>query len=198
MITPNKEMLDAAIAAHSSEKNPDSAIGDWKKEMIDRTTLDVSENIFEEGDTFTFPANEEEMLKVIVKDTYKNLPKIKRGKRAGEYPSGFSVLVFVKNEKTGAESVKKFRASSASAGFNEYAFDPVNEVYVSTGNRVENTNNLCKTIRSQQNLWDSFACLYGKTLKVKTFVSGNAPVFDDRGVVISIKRRDIPVWEETA
>ena len=109
MISANDPMFIAAIARAKAQGGEIANDDTFLKEMDKANVIDLSENTFESGDTFTIPATRDEVLKVLVKDVYERLPK---SRITGEHPVGYSILVGVENAKTGKKCIKRFRVNA--------------------------------------------------------------------------------------
>jgi hypothetical protein len=188
MITVNQEMLNAALAQHKlpEGQTPDQVVARLKEKAV----VNVAENIFEEGDTFTMPANEEEFKKVLIPETYERLARTDPATGEKIVPEGFSALVYVENSKNGNKAVKKFRVTSATASFNEYAKDSINETYLATGRVVRSEGDVATLLRTKNNQYEQFAALFGKTITTKKPLVGNAAVMSD-GMPKGIRRRTV-------
>lgn len=187
MITVNQEMMNAALEQHKLPEGitPEQLVAQLK----DRPVVNIQENVFEEGDTFTMPANEAELAKVLRVEKFDRLARIdNEGKKV--VPEGFYALVYTENPKTNMKAVKKFRVTSATASFNEYAKDPVNETYLANGKVVRSEGDVATLLRSKGSQYEQFTALLGKTITAKAPLVGNAAVMENQ-VPKGIRRRTI-------
>lgn len=187
MITVNQEMMNAALEQH---KLPDGTTPEQLiAQLKDRPVVNIQENVFEEGDTFTMPANEAELAKVLRVEKFERLARTdNEGKKV--VPEGFYALVYTENPKTNMKAVKKFRVTSATASFNEYAKDPVNETYLANGNVVRSEGDVATLLRSKSSQYEQFTALLGRTITAKAPLVGNAAVMENQ-VPKGIRRRTI-------
>lgn len=188
MITVNQQMMDAALAQHKLPEN--TTIEQVIDSLKNKAVINVQENIFEEGDTFTFPVNEEELKKVLFSEKFERLARTDPATGEKIVPEGFYVLVYVENSKNGNKAIKKFRVTSATASFNEYAKDAINETFLATGRVIRSDGDVATLLRTKSNQYEQFAALFGKTITTKKPLAGNAAVMSD-GVPKSIRRRTV-------
>lgn len=189
MIEVNKSMLENVLNA-SQANVATVTFADAAKD----STTDVSQNIFDEKDVIVFPKTAEEMEKCLREETYPNLLDNNGVARKGKF-----MFVFVKNAKTGLESIKKFRPSAITATFAEYRRDDANACYIATGNVVNPASDaaLVQKLKEQTNLADQFKVLIGKKLIVDHKVAGNAARMEGRNIV-GIRRRELCCFKEYA
>lgn len=187
MITVNQEMMKAALEQH---KLPEGMTSEQLiAQLKDRPVVNIQENVFEEGDTFTMPANEAELAKVLRVEKFERLARTdNEGKKV--VPEGFYALVYTENPKTNMKAVKKFRVTSATASFNEYAKDPVNETFLANGKVVRSEGDVATLLRSKSSQYEQFTALLGKTITTKAPLVGNAAVMENQ-VPKGIRRRTI-------
>ena len=186
MITVNQEMMNAALEQH---KLPEGTTpGQLIAQLKDRPVINIQENVFEEGDTFTMPANEAELEKVLRVEKFERLARTEDGKKI--VPEGFYILVYVENARTNMKSIKKFRVTSATASFNEYVRDSVNETYLASGKVIRSEGDVATLLRSKGTQYEQFISLLGKTITTKAPLVGNAAVMENQ-VPKGIRRRTI-------
>ena len=179
------------VSAIERAKSQGGEIGkmEFLKEMDNAPTYDLSENTFEPGDTFTLPATREEVLPFLIKDVYTRLPK---SRITGLHPVGYSILVVVKNDKTGKECVKRFRVNAPCNSFAEYIRDDEHDTYITTGKIIGPKNEFAEKIRSLKNQGARLDYMLGKTLKVTdTIYEGSAAIMT-AGMVTGIRKRFLP------
>lgn len=188
MITVNQQMMDAALAQH---KLPEGmTVEQLVTKIKAKAYVNVAENVFEEGDTFTMPATEEELGKVLRTEVFERLAYTDQNTGQKVVPEGFYALVYVENSKNGNKAVKKFRVTSATASFNEYAKDAINETYLATGRVVRSEGDVATLLRTKDNQYDQFMALLGKTITVKKPLVGNAAVMENN-MPKGIRRRTV-------
>lgn len=192
-VKPNTELIESAMQRATADSSV--ATKGTLEELKTKSVINPSENIWVKGDMFTIPSTDEELVKVLVHEVYKNLPK---NNVTGKYPEGFYILVTVKNGEY--ETVKRFRISALNASFREYTRSTANETYLATGRVISAYDNpksraLSDLVMAKSNQYEQFKALAGKTLAVVDMKSGNAGSFDSTGKAIDIKRREIPVFE---
>jgi hypothetical protein len=193
MISANDPMFIAAIARAKAQGGEIANDDTFLKEMDKANVIDLSENTFESGDTFTIPATRDEVLKVLVKDVYERLPK---SRITGEHPVGYSILVGVENAKTGKKCIKRFRVNAPCNSFAEYVKDDANDAYLATGKVIGPKNELAEKIRVLGTQGARLDALLGKTLKVSdNWHEGTAAVMT-AGVVTGVRKRFLPEFEE--
>jgi hypothetical protein len=182
------------VAAIARAKSQGGQVGNqaFLAEMDNASVIDLSENTFEQGDTFTIPATREEVLKVLVKDVYTRLPK---SRITGEHPVGYSILVGVENATNGKKCIKRFRVNAPCNSFAEYAKDDANDAYLATGQVIGPKNALAEKIRNLGTQGASLDALLGKTLTVDLLIPGNAAVMTN-GTVTGVRKRFLPQFSE--
>lgn len=174
-----KEMLQASNVKNASAKDLDA-----------KSTVNFEENIFGLNDEFELPDSREEAEKVLIAETYENLPV----NNNGEHPVGYSVVVEVVNN--GNTTFKKFRVTAPRASFPEYRFDAANNSYVPTGRTIGPDNDLARELKKFNTQGQCLDALLGKKLKVTSFAEGNAAGRRDKdNRVISTTFRRLPVFE---
>ena len=158
--------------------------------LDEKPTVNFEENIFNADDEFEMPDNREEAEKVLIEETYENLPVNNKG----EHPKGYSIVVEVTNN--GNKTFKKFRLTAPRASFPEYRFDAANNSYVPTGRTIGPDNDLARNLKKFNTQGQCLDALLGKKLKVTSFAEGNAAGRRDKdNRVISTTFRRLPVFE---
>ena len=174
-----KEMLQASNVKMATVSDLDA-----------KATVNFEENIFNLNDEFEMPDTREEAEKVLIEETYENLPV----NNNGEHPKGYSVVVEVVNN--GNKSFKKFRVTSPKASFPEYRFDAANNSYVPTGRTIGPDNELARELKKRSTQGQCLDVVLGKKLRVVGFAEGNAAGRRDKdNRIISTTFRRLPVFE---
>lgn len=156
-----------------------------------KSVVNIEENVFVKGDVFSIPESQEELEKVLIAETFTNLPV----NAQGEHPVGYSIFVEVTNKDTKQTSIKKFRFTAPRNSFAEYKLDEANNVYVATGRTIGPDNELARTMKNFNNQGQMAEYLLGKTLEVVDTAVGMAARMENR-VVKTIYRRELPVFAE--
>lgn len=174
-----KEMLQASNVKPASASDLDA-----------KATVNFEENIFNFNDEFEMPDTREEAEKVLIAETYENLPV----NANGEHPVGYSVVVEVVNN--GSTTFKKFRVASPKASFPEYRFDAANNSYVPTGRTISPDNELARELKKCSNQGQCLDVMLGKKIRVVGFAEGNAAGRRDKdNRIVSTTFRRLPIFE---
>ena len=189
MISVDEPRMKAAI---ERAKANGTTIGsaDAFAAMDAATVFNVEENVWEQDDVFELPATREEALPFICSDVYKNLPR----KADGTYPVGYSILVAVKNSKTGAESVKRFRPNQPCNNIPAYKWDEAQNAYVATGETFGPKNAVAQDVKLLGNQGARLDYFLGKKVRVSRLITGDQAVRKG-GVVVGIARKSLPEFE---
>ena len=181
MITTYFTPLEAAInrikASGGEVGNPE-----FLAEMDKAGVINLSRNTFEVGDTFTIPATRDDVVPFLVKDFLTNYPK---SRITGQHPVDYSILVEVKNSKTGIH-LRRFRVNDPCNSFKEYRRE--DDTYIPTGKIIGPQNELAEKLRPLNNQGARLDYLLGKTLRVENHIFGDAPIFTC-GMITNICRR---------
>lgn len=189
MITVDDPRMKAAIErAQANGTTIGSA--DAFAAMDAATIVNVEENVWEQDDVFELPKTREEALPFVCVDVYKNLPR----KADGTYPVGYSILVDVKNSRTGAQSIKRFRPNQPCNNIPAYKWDEAQNAYVSTGETFGPKNAIAQAVKMLGNQGARLDYFLGKKVKVSRLIAGDQAVRKG-GIVVGIARKNLPEFE---
>lgn len=188
-----QEMIEAAKAQIEAQNkaNPqrNGRIGNCIDGLESKAVGDFSANLWAIGDTFTVPDTLEELDKMLVYETYPNLPL----NSDGTPKDGYYLLVGVDNN--GSQSMKHFRPGNITASFPEYRRDESTGCFLATGKTIQSNTTLATVLRMKANQKQQYEALLGKTIKVTGRNDGNAAKMQD-GRVIDLKARSVYNFEE--